>query len=256
MAQPIRPYYAEKGLSTVFYDQVTAADRSLDGDIDIYAALAPAGGSFLELGAGSGRVAFPLAERGFTVVGVDLSPAMLAQAQARLARVPPEVADRLSFRRADMTSLALERTFDAVICTFFSLAHLPAGAAWTNAFKVMARHLAPGGKAAVHLPDGAVISSLPPVDPKLPVMRTPVDGGGTLQLYVAERSFRANVGRFDQVLDYVLCDSRGAVVQRSRERQTYYVADPLPFAERAGLVPDGAPIDLGGVGAVHLFRKT
>lgn len=34
-----RPYYAEKGLSAAFYDLTTAADRGLDGDIDLYAAL-------------------------------------------------------------------------------------------------------------------------------------------------------------------------------------------------------------------------
>jgi len=56
MAQ-VSAYYADKGLSAAFYDLITAHDRSLDGDIDLYARLAPPGGAILELGAGTGRVA-------------------------------------------------------------------------------------------------------------------------------------------------------------------------------------------------------
>ena len=84
----VRPYYADKGLSAAFYDTVTAADARLAGDIDAYARLAPTGGSILELGVGTGRLAFALAEMGFSVVGVDIAPAMLAQAQAKRADLP------------------------------------------------------------------------------------------------------------------------------------------------------------------------
>jgi hypothetical protein len=58
-----RPYYADKGMSAAFYDTVTAADVRLAGDVDIYADLIPANGSVLELGAGTGRIAFALAMR-------------------------------------------------------------------------------------------------------------------------------------------------------------------------------------------------
>src|SRR5882724_778740 len=124
---PTRPYYAERGLSAAFYDTVTAADAHLKGDVEIYAGLAPAGGSFLELGCGTGRLAFALAERGFTVTGVDIAPAMLAQAAAKQADAEPELARRVEFKRADMTVLDLKRTFDAVICPYFTLAHVPRG---------------------------------------------------------------------------------------------------------------------------------
>ena len=60
---PTRPYYAERGLSAAFYDTVTAADARLAGDLDIYADLAAAGGSILELGSGTGRLAIALAQR-------------------------------------------------------------------------------------------------------------------------------------------------------------------------------------------------
>lgn len=254
MAEP-RPYYADKGLSAVFYDRITAADPTLAGDVALYASLAPAGGSVLELGAGTGRVAIALAERGLSVVGVDLAPAMLAQAEAKRAGLPAELAGRLEFRRGDMGALELKRTFDAVISPFFTLAHLPAGAAWKNAFATIARHLAPRGLAAVHLPLARLMAETGKVDPKRAVMDLDVGGGRRLQLFVKARRFRDALGRFDQVLDYVVVDGAGRVERQSQERLTYYAADPEPFAAGAGLVRDREPVVLGGVGEIHVFRK-
>jgi SAM-dependent methyltransferase len=253
MAQ-VRPYYADRSLSAAFYELVTAADPTLEGDIDLYASLAPQGGEVLELGAGSGRIAVELARRGLAVVGVDLAPAMLAQAQARQAAEPAEVAARLEFRRGDMTALDLNRRFDAVLCPFFTLAHVPAGAAWRNTFATMARHLKVDGRVAVHLPL-AELMARPGPPPDLPVLDRPLPGGGRLQLFIKERKFRADIRRLDQVIDYVEFDPRGVVLRRSPERLTYYVADPAPFAAAAGLAPDREPLPLGGVGEIHVFGQ-
>ena len=54
--------------------------------------------------------------------------------EAKLAQAAPEVAARVRFRRGDMAALNLSETFDAVICPYFGLAHLPAGAGWRNVF--------------------------------------------------------------------------------------------------------------------------
>jgi SAM-dependent methyltransferase len=250
----VRPYYAEGGLSAAFYDVVTAADARLAGDVDLYAGLAAPGADVLELGAGSGRVALALAERGFVVTGVELSPAMLAQAQARLREAPAEAAARVALQRGDLTALDLKRAFPLVVCSYFTLAHLPAGMAWRNAFRVMARHLAGSGLCAVHLPL-VELMRLPGPDPKSIVLDQPLAGGGRLQLHVLERRFREDLGRLDQVMDYVERDAAGAVLRRSAERLTYYAADPQPFAAAAGLALDRPPAPLGGVGEVWIFRR-
>lgn len=251
----VRPYYAEGGLSAAFYDEVTAADATLAGDVEVYAGLAPAGGAVLELGAGSGRVTQALAERGFTVTGVDLSSAMLARAEARRKALPPEVGGRIELRRGDMTALDLKRTFDLVICPFFTLAHVPAGTAWKNAFATAARHLTGGGLAAFHLPRLEIMRNLPPPNPKAPVFDRPLPDGRRLVLFVAERSFRDPPAKLDQVIEYVVVDAAGRVVQRSPERLTYWMADPEPLAAAAGLTLDRAPYDLGGAGDIWVFRK-
>jgi SAM-dependent methyltransferase len=250
-----RPYYAEKGLSAAFYDTVTAVDTRLEGDLDIYARLAPAGGRILELGAGTGRLTFALAERGFSVVGVDIAPAMLAQAAAKQAELSPVVAGRVELVRADMTVLDLKKTFDLVVCPYFTLAHVPRGMAWKNTFATASRHLKPGGLAAFHLPLMDIMRLPGPSDPTQAVLDEPTSTGGRIKLYVRERGFREEVGRMDQVIEYVETDARGQTLRQSLERQTFYIADPAPLAAPSGLTPDREPIPLGDVGEIHVFLK-
>jgi SAM-dependent methyltransferase len=252
---PARPYYAERGLSAAFYDTVTGADARLEGDLEVYADLAPSGGSILELGAGTGRLTFALAERGFSVVGVDIAPAMLAQASARQAEIDPAIAQRVELKRGDMTSLDLKRTFDAVICPYFTLAHVPRGMAWKNTFATASRHLKPGGLAAFHLPLLEIMRLPGPENTDLPVLDQPTPSGGRLRLYMRERAFREDVGRLDQTLEYVELDGRGVVLRSALERLIYYYTDPVPLASGEGLVEDRAPIPLGGVGEILIFRK-
>lgn len=252
----VRPYYSDKGLTATFYDLTTALDPTLAGDIEIYRGLVPPGGSVLELGVGTGRVAFALAAGGLTVTGVDLAPTMLVQARAKLAMADPLVAARLRFLQGDMADLHLAETFDTVICPYFSLAHLPAGAAWRNVFAGVARRLKPGGLAAFHLPYAARMAQAPAAPRDRPVLQAPLGADGRqLSVFIHERVARPAIGRFDQVVDHVVLNPRGEVERRARERISYYAADPDPFALAAGLTLDRAPTDLGGVGAIHVFRR-
>lgn len=250
-----KPYYADGALSALYYDVVTAADARLQGDTEVYAGLAPHGGSILELGAGTGRLTCDLAARGFFVTGVDIAAAMLTQARARVNRLDPETAVRINLRLGDLTALNLKRQFDLVICPYHTLAHIPAGAAWKNAFVTAARHLASESRFAVHLPRLDIMRSLPALDPTTMVMDRPLDGGLRLRLYVRERNFREGINRLEQVLDYAVVDPQGAEVKRSSERLVYYMQDPQPFAQGAGFTLDHAPIDLGGDGDIWVFRK-
>jgi len=251
----VKSYYAPGSLSAGFYDVVTAADARLAGDVEVYAGLAAAGGQVLELGCGSARVTAALAERGFALSGVDLARPMLAQAERRRAGLAPEAAARIELRLGDMTALDLKRTFDLVICPYFTLAHVPAGQAWTNTFRTAARHLGTGGLAAFHLPRLDLMRSASAPDPQAVVLDEPIPGGGRLRLRVAERRFRDPPGRLEQVIAYEELDAAGRSLRLSLERLTYYMADPAPFAEAAGLSLERAPIPLGEVGDIWVFRK-
>lgn len=252
-------YYSENGLAAVYYDRITAMDPSVRGDVDIYARLAPPAGSFLELGAGTGRVTMGLAERGFSVMGVDLADTMLRQAEAKRKAAPAAVSRRIRLQKADMTALdrlGLEESFHAVICPFFGLAHLPMGEPWEKVFAGTAALLAPGGFAAFHVPSGDHLAAAPTPPPNRPVLRLPPDALGlTLSIYVTERSAHPEAGLFHQTVDYVQADARNREVRRSRERLTYHVGDPTPFGVAAGLAPGTPLLPMGETGYIQVFRK-
>lgn len=99
-------------------------------------ALLQPGASMLDVGCGSGQpIAKYLIERGYAVVGVDSSPALIDKCRTRFPGSEWIV--------GDMCQLALHRTFDAIIAwdSFFHLAHEHQRAM----FPIFQRHANPGG---------------------------------------------------------------------------------------------------------------
>jgi SAM-dependent methyltransferase len=144
-------------------DERTALARLYDldfvedpGDIDFYLALAQrTGGPVLELGVGTGRIAVPLAAAGFDVTGVDVDAAMLDRARARAADTG--LGERVRLVEADIVDLELPEigAFRLAFLALNSLMLLGTREAQRGALRTAARHLAPGGLAAVDvwLPD-------------------------------------------------------------------------------------------------------
>lgn len=120
------------------------------GDLALYEALARrSGGPILELGAGSGRLALPLAADGHAVTAVDIDPAMLARARQAWQRGPSISRGGLQLVEADMLSLDLPGRFDLVILALNTLLLLGDQASQQAALRTMARHLTPDGRAVV-----------------------------------------------------------------------------------------------------------
>jgi SAM-dependent methyltransferase len=93
--------------------------------------------SVLDLCCGTGLLAVELIARGYRVVGVDASDAMLALARARLGPKVP-------LHRMTLPDLAVEGVFDAAVCTFDGLNYLtPKELRLTMA--AVASRLRPGG---------------------------------------------------------------------------------------------------------------
>ena len=78
-------------------------------------------GRVLDVGCGTGLLAFELSKRFDSVIAIDISEPMLAI--ARRKRAAPNV----EYRRADANQLALEETFDAIVShtTFHHLENIP-----------------------------------------------------------------------------------------------------------------------------------
>ncbi|HET9624173.1 MAG TPA: class I SAM-dependent methyltransferase [Kofleriaceae bacterium] len=160
-----REHYADAALYDYEY-------RRRRADVTFYRELARRRGAadILELGAGSGRVTIPLARDGHRVVALDQAPAMLDRLRARVAHLPPAVADRITPAHGDLRAFhiaagpakakarrpaARPRQFPLVIAAFNVLEHLYTRGEVTACLQQVAAHLAPGGAFAfdVQLPD-------------------------------------------------------------------------------------------------------
>jgi SAM-dependent methyltransferase len=143
------------------YDLDLAEDP---GDVGLYRALARrTGGPIVELAVGSGRIALPLVADGHRVVGVDIDPAMLVRARARVEAVAGGANGKRGAKRSTQLELIEGDLVDApgnaavmeagpyrlAILGLNSILLLAAAERQRAALAAMANLLAPGGVAVV-----------------------------------------------------------------------------------------------------------
>ncbi|MEM7531133.1 MAG: class I SAM-dependent methyltransferase [Chloroflexota bacterium] len=125
--------------------------RNYDEDIEAIVDLATAYGleqglPILELGCGTGRVLQPLVEAGCTVVGVDISPDLLAVAQKKLAGMPDA---KFSLIEDDIRSFNLPQKkfgrFGFAFCTSNTFLHLTTSDDQIKMLTTVRKHLRQGG---------------------------------------------------------------------------------------------------------------
>ncbi len=114
-----------------------------EGELEFYLnAIDRSGGSVLELGVGTGRIAIPAAVMGHDVVGVDLHLPMLDRARQKLGDAP--VIGSIELIEADMCGLDLgKKDFDLVIIPAHTLALVTDADLQLEALKRCALHMAP-----------------------------------------------------------------------------------------------------------------
>jgi SAM-dependent methyltransferase len=121
----------------------------------------PAASTILDIGCGTGSHGFHLAERGYDVTGVDLSPAMVARANEKKAE---KGLKNISFQQGDILQLQLKQEFDVVISLFHVMNYLTKSAEMRTGFANVLDHVRPGG---IFIFDSwygpAVLSDLPKV---------------------------------------------------------------------------------------------
>ena len=169
-------------------------------DVAFYVELArETDGPLVELAVGSGRVAIPLAQAaGRPVVGIDTSPAMLAQARERAEAAGVE----LHLREGDMRELELDEPAGLVYCPYRALLHLPTWADRRRTFARVAASLRSGGRFAwnAFAFDHAIAARLDGLHQDEPVGHSlryavgdnridiTLDGGGTSSLWWATKN--------------------------------------------------------------------
>ena len=96
--------------------------------------------TILEFGCGTGKHATQLAQHGYAIHGIDLSPEMVHQAQHIHEGSP-----NLSFSHADLRTVSLKKTFDTVVSLFHVMSYQTTNDDLTQAFVSAYKHLEPGG---------------------------------------------------------------------------------------------------------------
>ncbi len=123
--------------------------------VDVLTELAGEGGSALEFAIGTGRIALPLAARGVSVSGIELSEAMVRRLRAKPG------GDSIDVAVGDMATERVEGSFDLVYLVFNTIGNLTTQAAQVACFRNAATHLRRGGcfLVEVGMPD---LRRLPP----------------------------------------------------------------------------------------------
>jgi SAM-dependent methyltransferase len=221
----------------------------------------PLHGTVLDLGCGEGRHARPLARRGHTVVGLDLSPHLLSSARGSPAGVTGWV-------RGDMRHLPFRpRSLSAVLSLFTAFGYF--GNLADNACVVaeVAEVLAPGGcwyldyvdcqSVRSELEGGAPATRKRHLDPvTVTEVRRLVDGGTRVEKQV---TMRPRAGREDEASRWGV-GPEGVSYTESialfgrRELEDLAAARGLECVARAGSYT-GAAIDTGSRW-ILVFRQT
>ena len=123
------------------YDETTAElsrPAVVDPVVDFLVALAGSGRA-LELGAGTGRIALPLAQRGVPVHGIELSAAMAERLRAKPG------GDRVGVTIGDFATATVDGSFSLAYLVFNTIMNLTTQAAQVACFRNVAAQLEPGG---------------------------------------------------------------------------------------------------------------
>jgi SAM-dependent methyltransferase len=97
----------------------------------------------LDVCCGTGQLALHFLDSGYTVTGIDLSPAMLEHARANTA--PYVLGGQVNFVQADAADFTLEPGFGLAVSTFDALNHLPDLDALRGCFASVYPAVLPGG---------------------------------------------------------------------------------------------------------------
>jgi len=217
---------------------------AFDGDLPLYLELARTQGRrVLEVACGSGRVLVPLVRAGCDVVGIDVSPHMLALARAKL-ETQSIASGGAQFVRADMRDFRLERAdFDLAISAVKSLAYLTERDDQLRCLRTIAAHLRRGGVLAIDFlhprPEwvGAATGSM-----QHDLLQRVPERGFTLSR--VESVVSTDLARQVRVIRsaYEVIDDRGAVVTKRFVEWPYrwtYRFEAEHLLERAGFAIQG-----------------
>jgi SAM-dependent methyltransferase len=131
----------------------------------------------LELACGTGRLTIPIAQSAVEIVGLDLSPSMLAHARTKAKAAGVEI----EFVEGDCCAFDLGRKFALIFMAFNSMQHLHDYASLAALFANVRKHLAEGGRFVFDVFNPKIeILARSPEDRRLEREYQDPDGKGTM----------------------------------------------------------------------------
>ncbi len=171
-------------------------------------------GEILDIGAGTGRIAIPLAEKGVKVWCVEPSPAMREQFEKKL-KDRPELAENVQLIAGDASSFNLNRTFPAALLSG-SFDHFLNDKERSSSLFNIAKHLQPGGTLVFDVGIGYMDDS-------------PLEPGGQVKLGDKEyRRFLSRKRMPDDTLDWFLIyevHQSGKLIERIEQHSSAGIVD-------------------------------
>jgi SAM-dependent methyltransferase len=139
---PEKPKVRESDPFVSFYELFYGQQ---DDDLQMYRDFAlAADGPILELGCGTGRVLIPLAHDGHRITGLELSGAMLANAQAKVDA--QHLNDQITLVQGDMRDFEIPSRFGLAFIPINTFMHCYDTQQQLACLRCVHRHLQPGGQ--------------------------------------------------------------------------------------------------------------
>tara|TARA_R110002096_G_scaffold436085_1_gene667107 strand:+ start:24614 stop:25351 length:738 start_codon:yes stop_codon:yes gene_type:complete len=126
------------------YDLIESPSLDTEGAVECLSELS-GNGTLLELGVGTGRVALPLVERGFTVHGIEASSAMIEELQKRPG------AEELTIIKGDFADIAATTSYSLIFAAYNTFSSLLEQETQIQCLKSAARSLTPSGALVLEL---------------------------------------------------------------------------------------------------------
>lgn len=183
------------------YDLLTEqANQQIVGDGAFYLDCAERfGGPVLELGVGTGRIAWVLAKAGHEVVGLDRSRGML-DAAFRKENEHAAAAHRLELIEADITAFELGRKFPLALIPFSTFQHLTTTGQQRACLTAAHDHLIEGGHLVLDVFD-------PVLDACIPGAATPNPDREAIDPESGDRLRRHSIARINNPLDQTFIET-------------------------------------------------
>jgi SAM-dependent methyltransferase len=221
-----------------FYDLV---NEGLPGEAEFYVGNAVrSGGAVLELGAGTGRLAIPMAMSGVRVIALDNAVAMLQvlQEQERSLRDMP---GRVWPVAGDMRALAFDHCFAYIAMAYRTFMHLENDAERLACLTGVARHLAPGGRfmANVWRPARGRLAEIVPAHARWRVAGTYPVGEGDSLIHRFRAKYDSTARRMAEEHHFIVRNNAQNIVWEEKVPLTRYWCEPREICalmNTAGLV--------------------